>query len=83
MPRQNQPTKGSIMIDYKATGTLIGSMITVNRNDVSIILVSKGDQYVVSRYRNGENEWFSGRYFTDNGSALTEFNRQCQEWCVS
>lgn len=58
-------------LNYQATGELIGHL--PYEGDRVVILVKRGDEYVVSTYRNGASEWESGNYFRDPIQAVDKF----------
>lgn len=64
-------------LKYRASGVLIASCHV--RDEVWLVCVRHGNEFVVSNYRNGSEEWISGSYFFGSSddenrrSALTEF----------
>jgi len=70
------------LIDYRATGKLIAAgRIGVIHGDrvLFVILVMRGDEYVVSCYWNTDREWISGRYFNRLDEAYKAFTEKLLE----
>ena len=78
--------KGHEMIDYKATGRLLGSMETGQTVDGEMMYVvltttdSDAHPYCVSRYINGQPLWLQGTYFATKRRALVFFTDKCDEY---
>jgi hypothetical protein len=65
-------------MNYRASGTLEAFRRT--DDNLCLILVKWGDKYVVSRYREGEQEWIQGNYFWDKASADACFDKKYAEY---
>ena len=78
--QSNRPQSLTEM-DYQATGNLVGSVQCINKTRF-IIIVQRGQDYVVSRYQNGQSEWESGNYFKDSQKAFEKFVEMVDRYCL-
>jgi hypothetical protein len=60
------------MINYKASGTLKAAAPILG-GGLHLILVSLGNQHVVSKYIEGQREWCNGHYFREFSQAYAYF----------
>jgi len=70
-------------INFKANGSLIGAVECILAGQ-SVILVWWNNQYVVSKYVNGCQEWINGKYFSSDEltKAMDEFHRLTIIFCT-
>ena len=80
-PTPNQLKGNTMKINFKANGSLIGAVECTYSGQL-VILVWWKNQYVVSKYVNGCQEWVSGSYFNDLTNAMDEFHRKTIIWCT-